>query len=488
MLKKSLVLVAVLAALISTNAQAQDAKSVLASASQAMGVETLKTVTYSATGFDYALGQSPEPGSPWPKFINKTYTRSIDFTVPSSQVNRVRLQGENPPRGGGNQPIRGEQPNAQTIIVGANTPWAQQLEIWMTPQGFVRAATVRNATFEGNKMVEGTRYYVVSFMGDNKAKVTGYINAQNQVERVETMIDHPVTGDTPFQALYSDFKTVDSVQFPMHIVQTQGGYPIFDLTLSDVKVNAPVTIQAAAPAGGGGGGGGGAAAAPATPHEVISKGVYLFNSGYAVMAIDMGDHILFLEPGNSEARALAVIAEAKKLMPGKPIRTVLNTHTHFDHSSGLRAFMAEGATILTHEGNRAYLEYVLNLPHTLNPDAQQKAGKPLKIEAMGEKKVITGNGHTIEFYHMTDFGHHPGMVMAYFPVEKTLYEADGFNPGAPNATPPSPASEYNLALLENIERLKLDVARIIPVHYPADGRTITMDELRRMTGKTNADN
>lgn len=486
MLKKTLVLVAVLAALVTTNAQAQDAKSVLASASQAMGVETLKTVTYSATGFDYALGQSPEPGGPWPKFINKTYTRSIDFAVPSSQVNRVRLQGENPPRGGGNQPIRGEQPNAQTIIVAANTPWAQQLEIYMMPQGFLRAAAARNATLEPSKMVEGKRYQVVSFMGDNKAKVTGYISAQNQVERVETMIDHPVLGDTPFEALYSDFKTVDGVSFPMRIVQNQGGYPIFDLTLSEVKINPAVTI-AAAPQGGGGGGGGGATA-PATPHEVVSPGVYLFNSGYAVMAIDMGDHIFFLEPGNSEARALAVIAEAKKLMPGKPIRTVLNTHPHFDHSSGLRAFMAEGATILTHEGNRAYLEQILNRPHTLNPDAQQKAGKPLKIEAMSEKKVITGNGHTIELYHMSQFLHHPGMVMAYFPAEKILYQADGFNPQGPTATPPSPPSEYNLALLENIERLKLDVARIIPVHYPADGRTITMDELRRVTGKTNADN
>src|SRR5215475_3000841 len=82
---------------------AQDAKSVIADASKAIGVETLKTIQYSATGYDFALGQAPNPSSPWPKFINKSYTRSIDFEKSTSKVDRVRMQGENPPHGGGQQ-------------------------------------------------------------------------------------------------------------------------------------------------------------------------------------------------------------------------------------------------------------------------------------------------------------------------------------------------------------------------------------------------
>src|SRR5215468_2691567 len=110
---------------------AQDAKAVLADASKALGVETLNTVEFSATGFDFVLGQAYSPSSPWPKFVNKTYTRAIDFRTPASKVDRIRMQGENPPRGGGLQPVIGEQPQSQTIIVGPNTPWVQQLEIWM---------------------------------------------------------------------------------------------------------------------------------------------------------------------------------------------------------------------------------------------------------------------------------------------------------------------------------------------------------------------
>ena len=155
------------------------------------------------------------------------------------------MQGENPPRGGGQQPIVGDQPQSQTIVVNATTPWAQQLEIWMMPHGFL-ARRRRRTRRSKPKTVGGKKYNVVSFVGDNKAKVNGYINAQNLVERVETWIDNPFLGDMLFEAIYSDYKDVGGAQFPMHIVQKQGGYPIFDLTLADVKANAAVTIQPAA--------------------------------------------------------------------------------------------------------------------------------------------------------------------------------------------------------------------------------------------------
>src|SRR5437773_2278429 len=228
-----------LAAALTWTSSAQDAKAVVANASKAMGVDTLKTVQYSATGYDFALGQAPNPSAPWPKFINKSYTRAINFETPASRVDRVRVQGENPPHGGGQQPIVGEQPVNQTIVVSADTPWVQQLEIVMMPHGFLRAAAAKNATVE-SKTVGGKKYSVVTFLGDNKAKVNGYINDQNLVERVETWIDNPFLGDMPFEAIYSDYKDAGGAQFPMHIVQKQGGFPIFDLNVTDVKVNAAV--------------------------------------------------------------------------------------------------------------------------------------------------------------------------------------------------------------------------------------------------------
>jgi glyoxylase-like metal-dependent hydrolase (beta-lactamase superfamily II) len=469
-----------LAALAVLSASAQNASTVIANASKAIGVDSLKTVQYSATGLDFALGQAPNPNSPWPKFINKSYTRVINFETPASKVDRVRVQGENPPHGGGQQPIVGEQPQSQTIVVTADTPWVQQLEIWMMPHGFLRAAAKRNATLE-EKTVGGKKYSVVSFTGDNKAKVSGFINAQNQVERVETLIDNPFFGDMPFDAAYTDYKDVGGAQFPMHIVVRQGGYPVFDLNVTDVKPNAEATI--AAPAGPGGAAGGGAPSAAQS--EKLGDGVYLITGGYSAIAVDFKDHILILEGGQSEARGLAVIAEAKRLIPGKPIKYLVNTHSHVDHSSGLRPFVAEGTTILTYQLNKAYLEKVLSAPHTLNPDKAQQAGKKPIVEAVGEKRVLTDGNHVVELHHMQNFGHHDGMLMAYLPKEKVLFEADAWNPApTPTAAAPNPPSPFTTSLVDNMQRLKLDVARIIPVHYPADNRVVTPADLMKWVGRT----
>jgi prepilin-type N-terminal cleavage/methylation domain-containing protein len=247
--------------------------------------------------------------------------------------------------------------------------------------------------------------------------------------------------------------------------------------------NAPVVISAPA----GRGGTPAAAAAPAPPQTVSEKlgdGVYLITGGYAVIAIDFKDHITLIESGQSEERALAVIAEAKRLIPNKPITQVVNTHSHIDHSSGLRGFVAEGATILTYQSNKAYLQDVLSQPHTLNPDKAQMLGKKPVVEGVGDKRVLTDGTRTVELHRMTNFGHHDGMLLVYLPKEKVLLEADAYNPQAANATPPNPASPYTLSLLDNVQRLNLDVQRVIPVHYPADNRVITLDDVTKWVGRT----
>ncbi len=58
-----------------------------------------------------------------------------------------------------------------------------------------------------------------------------------------------------------------------------------------------------------------------------------------------------------------------------------------------------------------------------------------------------------------------------------------YNAVAVDVPPPATPSPYNLALLANIERLNLRVDRIVPTHYPPDGRVVTVSELRRMVGQ-----
>lgn len=485
MFKKSSVGI-VLVILLSSPAFAQDARTLITNASKAMGADNLRTIEYSGSGFDFALGQAVNPNAAWPKFIDKTYKRVMNFETPAYQMDRIRVQGENPPRGGGQQPIQGEQPQNQTVVVNANTVWAQQLEIVMMPYGFLRAAVTNNATVR-SQASGGKKYNVVTFTGQNKAPVSGYINEQNIVERVETRIDNAMLGDMLFESIYSDYKDFGGVKFPTRIVQRQGGYPILDLTITDVKPNAPANIQAPQGRGAAPAAAAGAGAPAATPSQKLSDGVYLILGGYAALAIDFKDHIVVVEGPQSEQRASTIIAEAKRLIPNKPVKYVVNTHAHFDHSSGLRTFVAEGATVITHQVNKSYFEKIFSLPHTLNPDKLATSKKKASIETVNAKRVLTDGNRVVELHHMTGIGHHDGLLMVYLPKEKILLEADAYNPPAQaNAPPPAQVSPYNTSLVANIERLKLDVETIIPVHYPGDGRKVTKAELMRVVGRASS--
>jgi glyoxylase-like metal-dependent hydrolase (beta-lactamase superfamily II) len=459
----------------SAQSTAPSAQAVLAAASRAMGGDALRTVEFTATGYDFALGQAYSPESPWPRFINIRYTRAVDFERPASRVERVRVQGELPPRGGGQQPVRGEQQQNQTIVVGPTTPWLQQLEIWMLPHGFLRAAATNGATVKP-QTVAGKKFNVVSFTGQNKAKVNGYINDQNVVEWVETWFDDAWLGDTHFEAVYSDYRDVGGVKFPMRLVQNQGGYPVFDLRVAEVRPNAAVSFTAP-PAG--------PAPAPATaPTEKLADGVYLVSGGYASLVVDFKDHIVVIEGGQSEERSNAVIAAAKQLVPGKRIRYLLNTHHHIDHSRGVRTFVDEGATIVTHQINRAYFERMFRAPHTLVPDRLQKSKRPARFETFTTKKVLTDGNKVIEMHHMAGNGHNAGLSLVYLPKEKILVEADAYNPPAQaNAPVPMPVSPYTENLVATIDRLKLDVETIVPIHLPADNRRVTRAELMRMAAR-----
>jgi len=72
------------------------------------------------------------------------------------------------------------------------------------------------------------------------------------------------------------------------------------------------------------------------------------------------------------------------------------------------------------------------------------------------------------------------MLMVYLPKEKPLSQADAYTPVPPNPTPPTPPSPFNVALAENIARLKLDVGDLLPLH----GRLVPVAELYRAIGKT----
>ena len=185
---------------------------------------------------------------------------------------------------------------------------------------------------------------------------------------------------------------------------------------------------------------------------------------------------MMLEAGQAEARALAYIEEAKKLIPNKPIRYVMNTHPHSDHTGGLPALVAEGATIVTHRNNEEFFERALNTPRTLLNDTLAKTPKKARVEAVGEKKVYSDGTRTVEMHHIFPAPHSNGLLVAYLPKEKILFQGDFSLPAAGQ-----PGNDHVKALVPVLEKLKLDFDRYINVHASAAPQTKA--ELWKAVGK-----
>jgi len=470
------------AALVWATGTATDAKTAVNNSLKAMGADNLKTIEYSGSGADFSVGQAQNPKSQWPRFTNKTYIRQIDFNAPASRMQRVRVQGEKPPRGGGGQPLVGEQ--AQNQVVTDATQLNNELTT-MLPYSFLRTAAAASDASAKETKIKGKTYTEISFMGPNKATINGYINAQGLVEKVETTIDNNVLGDTPFVITFTDYKDFNGLKFPTHILQKTGDWPSFELMITDVKNNPSVTIenpQAKGKGKGAPGGPGGGGAEAEVPTEDLGGGMYLILGGYAAVACDFKDGIYVVEGPQNDQRAEAIITTAKKLIPNKPIKYVINTHDHFDHAGGLRRFVAEGATIVTHEINKPYYEKIFKNPHTLVPDYLSKNPKKATFLTVKEEHKMTDGEHTLEIYHVQDSMHNDGMLMVYLPQQKIVIEADEFNPPAPNQPVTNPSPYWDV-LYHNVDRLHLDYDRIIPIHYPADNRKVMKAELLRAVGK-----
>jgi glyoxylase-like metal-dependent hydrolase (beta-lactamase superfamily II) len=471
-----------LAGLLAQAVPAQDAKTVISNASKAMGVEGLNSIHYYGVAQNGNLGQNNNSNQPWPMTAANDYVRAIDFTQPAS---RATWRNYAVPVTGGVATLTPGQQN----ITPQNMAWAQQLEIWITPWGFLKGAAANNATVKA-QTVSGKRYQVATFNAPVKSpggqpyKVVGYINNQNLVEKVQTWLENPVFGDMLVEAEYTHYRDgANGLKFPAQIVQKRGGWPAFTAYILGAHANPANLPQLLAGAAGGPGGGGPPAAGPTS--EKLADGVFRINGAYNALAIEFTDHILLFEPGpQNETRAQAIIAEAKKVIPNKPIRYGVISHHHFDHTSGLPAVVAEGITIVTPEVNKEFLTSALSAPRTLAPDSMSKSGKKPVIEGFkGDKRVFQDATRTFEVHVIKGLPHADGLVIGYLPKEKILVYADMFNLPPPNDPVPNPPVVGTIVFIDNIERLKLEPERILSIHSLNPDRLTTLAEIRASLGR-----
>jgi glyoxylase-like metal-dependent hydrolase (beta-lactamase superfamily II) len=343
-------------------------------------------------------------------------------------------------------------------------------QIVISPHGILRAAFANNASVT-KKTIEGREMSIISFTDRGKHRVVAYANDQNAIERVESSYGHPVVGDIKVVTHYGPYRDFAGVKFPTKIIQYQDDKPTLDLTVTAVRANPPVDIEVPAHV---------RSDPVPVKSEKVADGVWYITgiSAYSVL-IEMKDYLIVVEGPDGERRSMAVMAEVKKLAPNKPIKYLVNTHHHFGHAAGIRAYAAEGITIVTHELNRPYFERAALNSWNLAPDRLAKSKKNPVFQTMGDNMVLTDGTRSVELYQVVGNAHHDGIIMAYLRKEKLLIEADVFTPGPAGAEPPKVPNPNSVNLEANVRRLNIDVDRIMPIH----GRIVPYSELLAAIGK-----
>jgi len=474
------ILTLALATLVGFRAEAADSD--LQQVADALDVSTTKTFQFTGNGVMFEVGQSTSPMAEWPRYNIKSLSRSYDFTAAAMRDEMVRTQGENPPSGGGTQPIDGEQ--RVVSAVGGDSAWnevgkdmvprvweasGRAHQVVISPHGLLRAAFANNAAVS-KKTIEGRPTTVISFTDRGKHKVVAYVNDQNAIEKVESWYGSPVVGDMKVVTYYGPYRDFAGVKFPSKIIQYQDGLPSLDLTVTSVRANPTVNIDVPS----------NVREQPVTvKSEKAADGVwYITGNNHHSVLVEMKDYLIVVEAPYNDLRSVAVMGEVKKLVPNKPIKYLVNTHHHFDHSGGIRAYAGEGITIVTHELNRPYYERALINTWNLAPDRLAKSKKKPVFQTMGDNMVLTDGTRSVELYQIVGNAHHDGIIMAYLRKEKMLIEADAYTPPAIPKTP----NPFSVNLEANVRRLNIDVDRILPLH----GAMVPYAELIKAIGKAPA--
>jgi glyoxylase-like metal-dependent hydrolase (beta-lactamase superfamily II) len=138
----------------------------------------------------------------------------------------------------------------------------------------------------------------------------------------------------------------------------------------------------------------------------------------------LGDGVVAVDSGADAATAKDVLKQIAETTGGKPVRLLILTHSHADHSGGARAFVAAGARVLCQESVAGVILAFLTRPASEvgDPLASKPGTRPV-VESISERSIMVDGLRNAQIYFL-GAAHTSGDLIVYLPTEKILFGGD----------------------------------------------------------------
>jgi len=309
--------------------------------------------------------------------------------------------------------------------------------------------------------------------------------------RIRTLDYDNIWGDVTYDLVLSDWQTTSGLSMAQSRTYELNGRPVMEVKLTNTRINAPIAadrlvIPAAFQA---------TAAKPATgavPYQWVIRrqfiGTYLDSDAVSYdpkasqglrlvelapgvqhvvggshnsLIVEMREYLVVFDAPVGDATAAWIINAAKAKYPGKPVKYLVLTHHHMDHAGGLRAFAAQGATIVTGKGTAEHFRRVLAAPFTRNPDLPSRDLKGTTVAEVAERQVFSDGTRDVGAY-VIDNPHSNGLMIGYVSDARIAYATDIWSPGA--APLPEKLSPPLAALVAGVKKAGITPAKFAGGH------------------------
>lgn len=177
------------------------------------------------------------------------------------------------------------------------------------------------------------------------------------------------------------------------------------------------------------------------------------------LVVEFADYLAVIEAAVSSANGERLVDAVKRKWPSKPIRYALVSHHHPHYVGGLRALIAEGATVVTTPGNEALVRQIAAYPFRIRPDRLARSPRPLSVRTFDTRFELADATNRLVAVNIGERSQHTAeFAVFWLPQARLLFETEL---GWVTVNGALRATRRAAKLLATLDEEHLDVDRLV---------------------------